>query len=352
MPIDLPEDKLDRELCARQLVGVAKPGDPIYPVAIAVIRRLNTQEGAVSVARRIRKFLGYLQSRGIDPLAATRDDIEVWMDSMSDQQPTSIAVDLTAARSLYAEAIDRDLLVKDPCRGVRVGRYTAERVPALSLAEAQGVLDAVRSELAIPGLRLVAARDNFLLTLCMVLGPRASEIRRLAWGDMDLDRDVPTVEFMRKFRKHDVQRAPDAVIEAAGHYRRVWEEELGYPPLPNDAVAIALWAGCAGRLRAGRPSESIAPMSDTALYGMIRSRLQDVGLSGRKLGSHRLRATAATLAWRGLVKQGNPDPSAVQRLMAHEHLSTTIDDYITPSDEMEKTAGNAVGITRLGAQGV
>jgi integrase len=271
---------------------------------------------------------------------------------MSNQQPTSTSTDLAAARSLYAEAIDRDLIIKDPCRGVRVGRFTTEKVPALTLPEAQGVLDAVRAELALPGLRLVAARDNFLLTLCMVMGPRATEIRRLAWGDLELDGDIPTVQFMRKFRKHDVQRAPDALIEAARHYRGVWEEELGYPPLPGDAMAIALWAGCAGRLRAGRPSESIAPMSDTALYGMISSRLKDLGLSGRKLGTHRLRATAATLAWRGLVKQGNADPAAVQRLMAHEHLSTTVNDYIRLSDEMEQTAGNAVGITRLGAQGV
>jgi integrase len=69
---------------------------------------------------------------------------------------------------------------------------------------------------------------------------------------------------------------------------------------------------------------------------MINSRLRDLGVSGSKVGSHRLRKTAATLAW-----QAGVDPTVIQEMLGHEHLSTTLDGYIRPAMQLNSSAADS-----------
>lgn len=343
MPRQLPDDRPDPGLAERYLTGVIDPGDPFYRPALSAIRRAHTGESLKSTAYRVRAILGYFRRNGIAPLAVTRDDVEDWLATLTYLQPTTIESYLTTLRTVYEEAIDRGLLARNPARRLSVGRHEEAKPPALTREEAQRILDAIRAELDDADRRLVAARDYLVFALGFTLGPRCAELRRITFEDLDPDGDPPTVVLFRKGRKYDEQRLSPLAVEAVRLLRHVLETELGIEIRPSDAPIMRLDAQCPLQLTHSRPEDDILPMSDAALYNLVRNRLLDAGLSGRKLGTHRLRATAATLAW-----LATRDVLAVQTLMAHARVDTTVRRYINPAENLLHSATDAVPLAPAG----
>lgn len=78
--------------------------------------------------------------------------------------------------SLFAHAIELDLIPRNPAKGVRTGRVERPDVPLLDAAQMR---------------RLLAAFDRVeagpALATCLRLGLRAGEMRGLRWRDVDLD---------------------------------------------------------------------------------------------------------------------------------------------------------------------
>ena len=93
-----------------------------------------------------------------------------------------------------------------------------------------------------------------------------------------------------------------------------------------------------------RRNATLVPMSGAAFFSLVRSRLRDLGLKGPKAGPHRLRKTAATLAWKAKA-----DPAEIQRMLGHEHLSTTLDSYIKPAMDLEHAASDSTELKPMGS---
>lgn len=337
----LPGDVWDNQRLQRYFVGLVEPGDPVHAVAWSMVRQASTMVSATRVAERLRVFLRYCGSQGLEPLALTRDDLEEWIASMRDRSPETQRMYLGLARAFFEEAVDRDLVGKNPTRRMRVGRFSRAQVPALGLDIVNRILRGIIGELSYPDRGAVAARDYFVFSLGLSLGLRASEMLRLTVDDLRPDADPPTVRTYGKFRKHAERRMPVHLAAAYRHWTSVLEHTLGRELRPDDALVIALNGPEWVRIRTVT-EETLRPMSRPALYNLVRNRLQDAGVEGAKLGSHRLRKTAATQIW-----HATKDAKAVQSTLGHEHLSQVLDAYVVPEQNLTECPADSVPLVGL-----
>ena len=125
MPAILKSDVWDETVLRRLLVGYLEETHPIYVCVLTLLRAGSTMPSAVSTTTRLRQYFHYLHDRGIDPLHVTRDDLEAWLSAGRHLSPATLRTNLGSVRNLYEEAIDRELIVKNPTRRLKVGRYTA-----------------------------------------------------------------------------------------------------------------------------------------------------------------------------------------------------------------------------------
>lgn len=343
MPAILKSDIWDETVLRRLLVGYLEETHPIYVCALTLLRAGSTMPSAVSTTRRLRQYFRYLHDRGLDPLCVTRDDLEAWLSAGRRLSPETLRCNLGTVRNLYEEAIDRELIVKNPTRRLKVGRYTAPNPPALSLREVEILLTTIRAEINEPKTMLTGLRDNFIFALLCTVGPRTSEVLRVTVGDLHLDDDRVTADIYGKNRKHAIKALPPVVIEGAKLWMAALEEFLGRALRPDDALAIGLSHRSLQDIRTDL-NATLVPISRTGFFHLIRSRLRDLGLTGPKAGAHRLRKTAATLAW-----QAHVDPTAIRDLLGHEHLSTTMDGYIQPAIDLEYSAADSTKLKPMGS---
>ncbi|HEX7949004.1 MAG TPA: tyrosine-type recombinase/integrase [Candidatus Limnocylindrales bacterium] len=336
MTIMLREDEWDQERLELLLSKDLERTDPLWRCALSVLRQNKTMSGGTACVIRLRRVVHDLKAMGIEPLHATRDDIEDWLASLGHLSPETSGSLLGAARSLYEEAIDRDLIVRNPTRKLTVGRYKPRRVPSLPKATADAVLEALEVEISDGGDPLAAARDRFIFALGFSVGPRSRELLRLSASDISVDTDPPVLSLFGKGRQYELKRVTELAIGAYRVYKRELESFLGRELRADDALLIALDHRSRLLIRSN-PSRTLVPMSKAALYVMVRRRLGDAGVGGTKLGPHRLRKTAATLMYKAGV-----DPDTIRRTLSHDDIKTTFANYIVPEEDLDDAGGDHV----------
>lgn len=221
-----------------------------------------------------------------------------------------------------------------------MGRHRPIQVPALSKADAQALLAAIAAELSDDTTSLQAARDNFIFTTALLMAPRSAEMLRLEAGDLRVEGDPPVVQLFGKFRRHGTKRVPSLVIEAYNLWTTELASALGRDLRPDDALLVPLSSGARKQMRE-HPDRRLEPMSRAALYCLVRERFRDAEVTGKKLGPHRLRKTAATLMF-----QANVDVETIRRALDHADVSTTFRNYIVPAEDLLRAAGDEVDLGR------
>lgn len=344
MPAKLPEDVWNNDILERNFYGLIDTEHPAYAALLSMLRKCSTMGSAQHVAERVRTYLIYLNRQGIDPLDVTRDDLERWLMSMKHLAPTTRQSKIAMVRNLYDELQDRELVLKDPTRRLRVGRHTKAQVRALTLAEANLVIEAIRAEMRVPKLHVAAARDYLLFALAFTAGPRETELRRMTFGDFDLASDPPVVHIFGKFQKHARNALAPIVVEAFTVYRRALQVNLGREVKSEDAVFVSF------AYRRTPPFDpdgvvTLGPMSSVGMYNLVRNRLLDAGITGEKLGTHRLRKTAATLAY-AVTK----DVVNTSRILGHARPDQTWKHYIAPEEDLRQSGSLAIPLFPAGME--
>lgn len=334
----LTTDNWDADRIRRLLAAIVPEDDPAYRPALALVTRCNTMPGAESTLARLRRFLRDFKRMGVHPLGATRNDLDDWVASLRGLSPETVSGLIGTARTFYEEAIDRELILRSPARRLSAGRYTPAQVPALTKSEAESLLAGIAAELSDPATRLAASRDTFIFATALLMGPRSSEMLRLEAGDLKLAGDPPVAQLFGKFRHHATKRVPVQVIDAYRLWTADLAAELKRELRPDDALLVALSHNGAKQMRE-QPDRRLVPMSKAALYNLVRERLRDAGISGAKLGPHRLRKTAATLMY-----EADVDVDTIRRTLDHSDISVTFRNYIIPAQNLKRAAGDEVGL--------
>lgn len=150
--------------------------------------------------------------------------------------------------------------------------------------------------------RVLAAtpeRYHLAFAMCRFAGLRASEVRGLRWGDVDLERDLIVV---RRSRCHDEEASPKS-----GHQRLI--------PI-HPALRVLLEAASRGAAGAPVTGPKLGvPWGESALTRAFSRACAASRVGGFRL--HDLRHWFVTT----LFRAGNSAP-IVQRLAGHEHLVT------------------------------
>ena len=323
MPNILPDHVLNHDLAMRRFFGLIGPEHPAYRAAVETLNHCSTMPGVVAYARRLAGYLQFLKAERIDPRAADGAVLQRWFRSRSHLRPATCRSELAVVRTFYRELATLGLVRIDPTYGLKVKGGPAAYRRAMTLDEGRALLASVRADFADPRTALIARRDNVIITLGLLMGPRSAEMRRLTYADISLD-DNAEITFLRKGHKEDCLPLAPAARSAIVEMRNALAE-VGVVVRPTDAVITMVdkrtisWA----QKRQRQPLPAVGP---STIYRTVVTRLARAKINPPRKGSHQLRKTCATLAWLGGAK-----PESVQLLLAHSNLRTTMDHYIAPA---------------------
>jgi integrase/recombinase XerD len=268
-----------------------------------VVERGLSKNTLSSYRRDLRRYLRFLDLRGIDDLADVGEeqvsDFLVHLRSGDDEHPPLAAGSagraVVAVRGFHRFAVKDGLAGTDPAAAVRPPA-PAKRLPkALPLADIERILDAA----AAPGTAL-ALRDRALLEVLYGTGARISEAVGLDVDDLDLD--TGTVLLRGKGSKERLVPVGSMASEAVSAY------------LVRGRPALATAGGARGAMflnaRGGRLSRQSA-------WTVLVRAAERAGVTA-EVSPHTLRHSFATH-----LLDGGADVRVVQELLGHASVTTT-----------------------------
>lgn len=248
------------------------------------LERGRVEEPRAVDHRLLRRYLGYLDTRGF--------------------APSSIARKAAAIRAFFRFLKRRGLVATDPTRMLKSPKG-ASRLPRVPKeGEAAAVVEAADPDapefvdLEDPSVRAMVVRDRAVLELLYGAGLRVSELCGLTPRDADWRKRVVTV--MGKGSKQRRVPIGEPAADALARY-----EHEGRPELVRDATsADALFLNARGKRLTPRDARRI----------LARYPMPD----GRVLHPHALRHAFATH-----LLEGGADLRVVQELLGHVDVGTT-----------------------------
>lgn len=265
-----------------------------------------------SYRRDLRRYLGYLDSVGVDDLDAITEQtvlgfLMALREGDGENPPlsaTSAGRTVVAVRGFHKFAVNDGLAKLNPAVGVKPPS-PAKRLPkALPLADVEAILEAAGAPATI-----LALRDRALLELLYGTGARISEAVGLDVDDLDLgsgdqpgtvllrgkggkERIVPVGRFAREAITAYLTRARPDLISAGGG------------KVTKDGAAMFLNA------RGGRLSRQSA-------WTVIVRSAERAGVKA-EVSPHTMRHSFATH-----LLEGGADVRVVQELLGHASVTTT-----------------------------
>jgi len=243
---------------------------------------------------------GHLRRRGVDPAAATHEDLSTFLADLaagSEERPAVSPATLqrktACLRSFYRHLRREGVIEHDPTAELRAPRKSQKLPQVLTRGEVAKLLSMPR------GTSPAALRDRALLELMYACGLRASEAIDLEVGDLDL-----RVAVLRARGKGSKERLVPVGREAVAAVRAYLER--GRPALVGlrDERHLFLNQRGSGLTRQG-------------LYKIVRRHALTAGLADR-MSPHTLRHTFATH-----LLAGGCDLRSVQEMLGHADVSTT-----------------------------
>jgi integrase/recombinase XerD len=167
------------------------PQSPAERVGAAFLVRhpVRTRD---AYANALRTWSTWCSEQGLDLLAVQRAHVERWLRHLEEQgrSPATRAQYLSALSGYYAEAIDLEVIARNPVARIRRPK-TGQDSPRLGLD-----VDEVRRLLHAAA--LAGPRDAALASLLLHCGLRISEALGLTLGDLSTSRGHRTARVLRK----------------------------------------------------------------------------------------------------------------------------------------------------------
>jgi integrase/recombinase XerD len=266
--------------------------------------KVSTQQ---TYATYLPRWTAWCAEHGLDPLAARRADVELWLHTVTDSglSRASIAGHYDAVASIYRLAFEEDRIAANPCARVARPRVLRElqRREVLTVLEYAAFLTAART---------LGPTHHAIAVLGGMLGLRSSEMAGLTVDSVATVRGYVTLTFVGKGDKP--ARVP-----------------VPLPALP--AVQAAIDGRTSGPLLRTRTG---AGMDRRSVHRYVARTAQVAGIR-RPIGPHALRRTVGTVG----LNQGIPLRD-IQRLLRHARPETTLASYDISGDALEGHASHRV----------
>lgn len=152
------------------------PADTIFAPYEARLTAKRAKEHVVVNYRRIaRRFLEWCAETGIDPAAATPGDLDVYFGTFGAYAPTTVRHHFTYIRAAYRSAFRRKAIAANPVVDIALPKIPDKDPVIISNADLRALRD-----------NCIDAKTLLLWHLLVYTGMRRTEIRRLTWGDVNL----------------------------------------------------------------------------------------------------------------------------------------------------------------------
>jgi integrase/recombinase XerD len=256
-------------------------------------------------ATYLPRWVRWCTGRGLDPLAARRADVELWLRSVADSglARASIAAHYDAVASLYRLAHEEELVAVNPC--ARVVRPKIQRE-----LQRREVLTVLEYAAYLTAARALGPTHHAIAVLGGMMGLRATEMATLTVESFATVRGYGTLLVIGKGDKPVRVPVPIPALTAV------------------TAVIDGRSTGPLLRTRSG------AGMDRRSVHRYVATTAQVAGIR-RPIGPHALRRTVGTVG----LNQGIPLRD-VQRLLRHARPETTLGSYDITGDALERHASH------------
>ncbi len=235
---------------------------------------------------------------------------------------------LSALKSFYKYlTVNRKLIENNPTKDIESPKPKKTLPKFLTLDESEALLEAVRAD----ALSKTRERDSCILVLFLNCGMRLSELVGINLSD--IDRNMESLRVLGKGSKERLIYLNEACRDAIRAYLKVRaSDEVQI----KDKNALFL-------------SSRHTRISNKTVQWVVYKYLKLAGLENRRLSTHKLRHTAATL----MYQSGGVDVRVLKDILGHEQLNTT-QIYTHVSDESMKkaVASNPLASFRAGSRTV
>jgi integrase/recombinase XerD len=260
-------------------------------------------------ATYLPRWVTWCADHGLDPLAARRADVELWLRSVADSGPSraSVAAHYDAVASIYRPAQEEELIDHNLC--ARISRPKVHRE-----LQRREVLTVLEYAAFLSTARALGSTHHAIAVLGGMLGLRATEMAGLTVDSLATVRGYVTLTFIGKGDKPAREPVP-----------------VPLPALPAvQAVIDGRTSGPLLRTRSG------GGMDRRSAHRYVARTAQVAGIS-RPIGPHALRRTVGTVG----LNQGIPLRD-IQRLLRHARPETTLASYDISGDALERHASHQV----------
>lgn len=241
----------------------------------------------------LKRFAGWLDSRGVNLMAARRADVLDFLAGQTGAPPRSIARRLSSLRRFYLYQSRERRITEDPCARIEAPKLGRPLPDALTEAQVEALLAAPDTSNAF------GLRDRAMLELLYATGLRVSELVKLTTTQVNRRQEV--IRVSGKGNKERLVPVGDEALHWLATYLR-------------DGRGLILGVRQSDALF---PSRAGHAMTRQAFWQMIKRYARSAGI-GKSLSPHTLRHAFAT----HLLNHG-ADLRVVQLLLGHSDISTT-----------------------------
>lgn len=289
------------------------------------------------VNRLMVPYLGAARLGDLNP-----DRVRAWVADISETfAPSTCKKALTLLRTAMNNAVDNDLIPKDPTRGVKPPKGGRPRPNALDLGECRRVLatiDAIGQTPALLGAKIA-----------LLAGLRLGEVCALRWADVDLEGRALTVSrsIGRGERGYYVKEP-----KTSGSARKVPLAPVLLDALSERREEMAATFAAAGAafdeacyVIGGMDGRYMQPVAVTRTWKNLADAMGLKGTRGTRPTFHDLRHTFAT---QGIA--AGVDVKAVSALLGHGNAAMTLNVYADATKDQKRAAVAAIGARLDGAE--
>jgi len=282
-----------------------------------------TRDTVNAYRREVGMWLDWCARQNVEPLHATRTDIERFREGLkaAGLAATTRALKISIVRRFYAAAVRHDLIAKNPAEGVRGGKdltASEDKMKALS----HGGLAALVA--MMPQQSLSDARDRAIIGLMALHGLRRIETHRLNHESLISDGDSPYLEVDGKGGKARRAYLRADTLAAIENY-------IGGKMAGNYPMSGALFVSHSANSKGKR-------LSRQAFNEIVGKHLSAARLKKEGVSCHALRHTYGTLAVAGGAKIEH-----LRDAMGHAHIETT-SIYVRAVEKAKNNPANFIGV--------
>jgi len=282
-----------------------------------------TRDTVVAYRREVGFWLDWCARQEVEPLAATRTDVERFREGLkaAGLAPATRALKLSIVRRFYAAAVRHELIGRNPAEGVRGGKDLTAAEDKMKALSHDGLAALVAM---MPHDTLADARDRAVVGLMALHGLRRIEVHRLNHESIILDGDSPYLEVEGKGAKTRRAYLRSDTLAAIENY-------VGGKMAGGYALSGALFVAHSTNSKGNR-------LSRQAFNEIIGKHLSAAHLKKEGVSCHALRHTYGTLAVAGGAKIEH-----LRDAMGHSKIETT-SIYVRAVEKAKNNPANFIGV--------